>query len=643
MFAVSGGAAAQVASVPSEADSGDGFEVADVKRPFSMRHDNAMRDVALPYIVAWLRTDVSPGLNDAPIVFRYFTILFNAAFDAVAPYHDTAVGVYSRLGRRPASESATNYHPNMAVMYAVYHSMLEMAPHRTQQWRDMMRSVGLDAGNFSENLATPAGIGHVAATSVLDARRNDGFNHFGDETPGFPFMDTTGFVPVNTGLEVSDPSRWQPLLTRQGRGGVYTVQNFVTPQYSMTEPYSDIDPREYRVDPPTDSNHENLEAYRAQVDRVLERSANLTDSQKMLVEFFDLKARDIILSPTTKNVDDVIEFVQLGFLLHMAQWDAGIVAWQEKARYDAVRPITAIRHVYGDEPVTAWGGPGRGTVELPAGEWVSYVQNADHPDYPSATTIFCAAYAQAFRRYSGTETINGFRTVRPAGSSVIEPEVTPATDITISFNTWTEYEETCGESRLWGGVHFRPSVTAALGIGGTFGDSAYDYWTTLVDGTAPIRGAAEKLDPDPLRHTTNWTGRSGAGGTTVSEPAPSASPLTVRIEARHLADGRVEVALSHLRTDETWSPRQQPTGGHLPADAETGRWLVSDPLASPVGEDGDTLRLAARRLADGSVEVAIQYLDADGNWSDRRQSAIRFLPADVATGQWGVSGPVTVP
>ena len=508
VFGVSGGAAAQVASVPSDEDPGDTFAVDGVKRVFNLSVDNAMRDVALPYVVAWLRTDVSAGLNDASVLFRYFTVLFNAAFDAVAPYDDTAVGVYSRLGRRPASQSGSNYYPNIAVMYAVYHSMLEMAPHRTEQWRQMMRSAGLNPDYTTENLGTAAGIGQVAARSVLDARRHDGFNHFGDETPGFPFMDTTGFVPVNPGLEVVDPSRWQPLLLRQGRNGVYVIQNFVTPQYSVTEPYSDIDPREYRVDPPSDSNYANLEAYRAQVDRVLERSANLTDEQKMLVEFFDLKARDIIVSPTTKDVDDVIEFVQLGFLLHMAQWDAGIVAWQEKARYDAVRPITAIRYLYGDELVTAWGGPGRGTVELPASGWVSYVQNADHSDYPSATTIFCAAYAQAFRRYSGTEEIDSFTTVRRAGSSVIEPEITPATNVTISFDTWTEYEETCGESRLWAGVHFRPSVDAALDIGGTFGDSAYDYWATLIDGTAPIRGAAQKLDPDPLRDTTNWTDNS---------------------------------------------------------------------------------------------------------------------------------------
>ena len=521
-FSVSGNAYGQVASVPSDEDSGELFPVEVVTRPVSLSVDNAMRDLALPYIVSWLRTDVSPGLNDASVLFRYFTILFNAAFDAVAPYHDTAVGVYSRLGRLPASQSLSNFYPNVAVMYAVYHVMLEMAPHRTEQWRRMMQSVNLNPDYVTDDPTSAAWIGQMAARSVLDARRHDGFNHFGDETPGFPFMDTTGFVPVNTGLEVIDPSRWQPLLVRPGRSGVYVVQNFVTPQYSVTEPYAGIDPREHRVGPPTDSNYANLEAYRAQAEAVLELSATLTDERKMLVEFFDLKARDIILSPTTKDVDDTIEFVQLGFLLHMAQFDAGIVIWQEKLRYDAVRPITAIRYLYGDELVTAWGGPGRGTVELPASQWVSYVQNADHSDYPSATTAFCAAYAQAFRRYSGSEEIEGFSTVAQPGSSVIEPEITPADPVLIQFRTWTEYEETCGEARLWAGVHFRPSVEASLEIGGTFGDAAYDYWATLIDGTAPLRGSAQKLNPDLLRDTTDWT--AGSDDPEAEDTADSEEP-----------------------------------------------------------------------------------------------------------------------
>jgi len=57
-----------------------------------------------------------------------------------------------------------------------------------------------------------------------------------------------------------------------------------------------------------------------------------------------------------------------------------IPIWKEKIRYDAVRPLTAIRFIYGTKPVTSWGGPGKGTVEnLPTNEWRSYLGDADHP------------------------------------------------------------------------------------------------------------------------------------------------------------------------------------------------------------------------------------------------------------------------
>ena len=483
---------------------------------FDMTRGNAMRDVVFPRIAEWIEQDISPATNDASLIFRYYTLLLNASFDAVAPYHESAVGVYSRLGRRPAAESATNLRPNIAVMYSVYRSMLAYAPERSDEWRALMADHGLDPDNGSglnhscatRNARTPAAIGNLAARCVIDARRNDGFNHFGNETPGYPFGNSSGYVPVNTAYELTDPSRWQPLVNR--RGGVYTVQQFVTPQWANTEPYSGINPREYRVEAPLDSNYANMEAYRAQADEVLDISANLTDEQKVLIEFFDNKLRGRVLTPEDKYIDDVILFVQLDFMLHMARFDGGIVTWQEKARYDAVRPLSAIRHLYGDELVTAWGGPGKGTIGLPANQWQTFTPNADHPEYPSATTCFCAAYAQGFRRFNEdyrtvpTDQPIEFQGVRAAGSSVYEPGIAPLTPITLSFETWTEYETTCGQSRVWSGVHFQPSVDASLDMCSTFGDTAYDYWTTLLDGTAPLREAAVRLDPDPLMQE-DWT------------------------------------------------------------------------------------------------------------------------------------------
>ena len=52
----------------------------------------------------------------------------------------------------------------------------------------------------------------------------------------------------------------------------------------------------------------------------------------------------------------------------MALFDAGIEIWQEKERADAVRPFTAIHREFGEDVVTAWGGPGLGTRRIPGSE-----------------------------------------------------------------------------------------------------------------------------------------------------------------------------------------------------------------------------------------------------------------------------------
>ena len=117
-------------------------------------------------------------------------------------------------------------------------------------------------------------------------------------------------------------------------------------------------------------------AYKAQVDVVLETSAHLTDELKMKSELFDNKVASLGLSYL--HIVDTLELSPAdtvrGYLVKAAAWmDAAIVTWQEKIRYDAVRPFSAVPYVYGDELVTSWGGPGEGRSELPASRWMAYL------------------------------------------------------------------------------------------------------------------------------------------------------------------------------------------------------------------------------------------------------------------------------
>lgn len=451
---------------------------------------NAPIEVVIPAAIPAIFETVAPG--DAPLILRTTTLLNNVWFDAIAPYHPTAIGVCSNLGRRPASEH-TDANRNVAILYASQRMLDSLFPTYQQDWRDLMTSVGLDPDDTSTDLSTPIGIGNAAGAAVVAVREHDGMNQLGDEgnplltgrsDVGRPYWDHTGYAPVNTPYEIVDAGRWQPAILDNGYG-IFRTQQFITPQYGEVLPFSLRKPLPILSPPPIASDPANAALYQQQADAVLAASANLTDEQKMIAELFDDKIASLGMSALFQSVVQgmsVEEFVHYDFLTNLAAFDTGIVIWREKRHYDAVRPFTAIRHLYGDDLVTAWGGPGQGTTLVPASQWRSYLPVADHPEYPSASAAFCAAHAESSRLFLGTDDLNWSLDV-DAGSSRIEPGITPASNLTISFATWTEFETVCGMSRFWGGVHFEAAIAPGRAIGTAIGARAHAYLQRRILGT----------------------------------------------------------------------------------------------------------------------------------------------------------------
>lgn len=56
-----------------------------------------------------------------------------------------------------------------------------------------------------------------------------------------------------------------------------------------------------------------------------------------------------------------------------------------QVHFDAIRPISAIRYQYGDSPITAWLGPGKGTGATTGNGYRSYLRTMQHADYPSGS------------------------------------------------------------------------------------------------------------------------------------------------------------------------------------------------------------------------------------------------------------------
>ena len=101
--------------------------------PFDMENDNAIFKLIIPNLGTWIHQEVSPHFSDPSLSFRYVTLILNAGYDATAPYHETAVGVYSRIDNRPASEYADSYNINVASICAIYQLVMAFDPEREMQ------------------------------------------------------------------------------------------------------------------------------------------------------------------------------------------------------------------------------------------------------------------------------------------------------------------------------------------------------------------------------------------------------------------------------------------------------------------------------------------------------------------------------
>lgn len=480
------GVAAMAAARTATASAGP---IVAVGQPagFDLDTGIAPLELVIPTVVPVVFQTTSPFAMDATIVLRITTMITNAWFDAIAAYHPTAVGVHSGIPRRPDAE-ATRANKNVATLYASYQVLLSVLPEATMKWRDMLVAADLDPDNVGQDLATPVGIGNVAGSAVVAARVHDGMNQLGDDGWGphnrRRYADSTGYQPANTAYDLKKAGRWQPDIQTTG-AGIFQVQQHVTPQMAVTEPWTGLDPEAFTTPRPRASKP-GPPAYKAQVDEVLAASAAMTDHHKMTAELYDNKLLSlgfVALHVFQSRGLDFDEFVQYDFMVNVAAFDTAIVIWHQKLRWDAVRPFSAVAHVYGDAPVTAWGGPGKGTVhDLPASQWRPYLQTADHSEYPSASASFCAAHAQASRGFLGDDDL-GWTVPVAKGSSRIEPGHTPATDIELHFDTWTEFETACGASRFHSGVHFLPSITAGAPIGRAVGDLAHDFVRAHIDGT----------------------------------------------------------------------------------------------------------------------------------------------------------------
>ncbi len=206
---------------------------------------------------------------------------------------------------------------------------------------------------------------------------------------------------------MNDPDHWQQLRYIDATGTLVTPL-CVGPHWGSVTPFALTSSSQFRSSTGPALNGSG--DYLSQAQALLDISAALTDEQKVIAEYWadgpsselppghwDLFAQFV----SRRDQHDLDSDVKMFFALTNAIFDAGIVAWDNKRAFDSVRPITAIRYLFQEEEVVAWGGPFHGTKVINGDAWIPY-QASTFPtppfqEYSSGHSNFSAAGRLSFR------------------------------------------------------------------------------------------------------------------------------------------------------------------------------------------------------------------------------------------------------
>jgi len=455
------------------------------------------------------------------VAARALGVLHTATYDAWSAYDPVAVDTRQRVRnlnlRRPAAERNLA-NKNEAISYAAYRVLVDLFPGLASDFGAYLQNLGYDLPSDppTTDLTTPEGIGISAADAVLEYRHSDGSNQQPGTGPDgqpaalYPNTASTPYSALNTWNDVPYRWHWQPLcvLTAAGvtagatpfpvdcSGSNYSVQNPLTPQWGYIKSFSLNDnthyPSQFQLPgPPKLSDGTCCDP--KDVDTALSQTSNLTDIQKTKADYWAdgggtefppghmavfAQALSRMRKGTLSDEAWLDRDVKLFFGLGNAMMDASISSWYAKYQYDFVRPTTAIRVRYKDKLITSWLGAGKGYGKVLGQNWRPFqeptVLTPPFPEYVSGHSTFSGAGGVLLGYAFGTNgTFNAKVTIQP-GNTRIEPGITPAKTVVLSWKTLDDASDDAGWSRRWGGIHFQTGDEHGRGLGKTIG---YNVWT----------------------------------------------------------------------------------------------------------------------------------------------------------------------
>jgi len=183
------------------------------------------------------------------------------------------------------------------------------------------------------------------------------------------------------------------------------------------------------------------------VNHLYKLSQTLTDEQKNIALYWNDVGPGVGYTPMGHSMSIVTQVLEnskaslataeeVYLKTGMAMWDAAVYCWRSKFKYNLLRPVTYVQQNIDST-------------------WLPLLSTPPHPEYPAAHAFITSSVMEVMTsifggHYNFTDHTYDFLGMAPR-----------------SYDSFEQCARECGKSRVYGGIHYQPSVN----VGHDFGES----------------------------------------------------------------------------------------------------------------------------------------------------------------------------
>jgi membrane-associated phospholipid phosphatase len=178
------------------------------------------------------------------------------------------------------------------------------------------------------------------------------------------------------------------------------------------------------------------------------RTALQTETARFWVATAPQNWNQVVRQLTLQTRMDAPSAARAYLLLNLAGADAIIAAWDAKFHYGQWRPVTAIRSQADDGS----------SATFTDATWTPLLGTPPFPDYPAGHTTYGGAALAVLNALFGDR--HGVLSI-----------TSPASGVTHHYSSFAEIASEVENARVWGGIHWRTSVTEGTALGRRVADA----------------------------------------------------------------------------------------------------------------------------------------------------------------------------